>query len=128
MAVSRTTPSSSLPSSSTSLDLKVAALPGVGDESVKLLERLGIRTIGDLLWHLPTRYLDYADVRPVRQLVAEREQTTEAIVGAIGQRRTARGQMLTEVELVDPADMRPSGVKATWFGRQFIKERFREGS
>jgi ATP-dependent DNA helicase RecG len=111
----------------TSLDLKVEALPGVGDESVKLLERLGIRTMGDLLWHLPTRYLDYSDIRPVRRLVADREQTTEAIVGAIGQRRTARGQLMTEVELIDPADLRPSGVKATWFGRQFIKERFREG-
>ena len=126
MAASRTTPSSSL-RNSTSLDLKVEALPGVGGESAKLLERLGIRTIGDLLWHLPTRYLDYADIRPVRHLIAEREQTTEAIVGSIGQRRTARGQMLTEVELIDPADHRPSGVKATWFGRQFIKERFREG-
>jgi len=125
MAASRTIPSSSRPNSS--LDLKVEALPGVGDESVKLLERLGIRTIGDLLWHLPTRYLDYGNIRPVRHLIAEREQTTEAIVGAIGQRRTARGQMMTEVELIDPADMRPSGVKATWFGRQFIKERFREG-
>ena len=126
MAASRTTPSSSLPNS-TSLDLKVEALPGVGAESAKLLERLGIRTIGDLLWHLPTRYLDYGNVRPVRHLIADREQTTEAIVGAIGQRRTARGQMMTEVELIDPADMRPSGIKATWFGRQFIKERFREG-
>ncbi len=126
MAASRTIPSSSRPNS-TSLDLKVEALPGVGGESVKLLERLGIRTIGDLLWHLPTRYLDYGNVRPVRHLIADREQTTEAIVGAVGQRRTARGQMMTEVELIDPADMRPSGVKATWFGRQFIKERFQPG-
>ena len=120
----------SLPSSrriSTSLDLKVGALPGVGAESAKLLERLGIRTIGDLLWHLPTRYLDYGNVRPVRQLIADREQTTEAIVGAVGQRRTARGQMMTEVELIDPGDMRASGVKATWFGRQFITERFQPG-
>ena len=127
MAVSRITPSSSQRNSSTSLDLKVEALPGVGGESAKLLERLGIRTIGDLLWHLPTRYLDFSDIRPVRHLIADREQTTEAIVGAVGQRRTARGQLMTEVELLDPADRRPSGVKATWFGRQFIKERFREG-
>ncbi|HEV2250166.1 MAG TPA: ATP-dependent DNA helicase RecG [Candidatus Limnocylindria bacterium] len=112
---------------STSLDLKVEALPGIGDGSAKLLERLGIRTIGDLLWHLPTRYRDFSDLRPLRQLVPEREQTTEAIVGAIGQRRTGRGQLMTEVELLDPADLRPSGVKATWFGRQFIKERFRAG-
>ena len=126
MAASRTIPSSSRPNS-TSLDLKVEALPGVGGESAKLLERLGIRTIGDLLWHLPTRYLDYGNVRQVRQLVADREQTTEAIVGAIRQRRTARGQQMTEVELIDPADLRPSGITATWFGRQFIKERFQPG-
>src|SRR5258708_15861831 len=123
MAASRTTPPSSL-RNSTSLDLKVGALPGVGEESVKLLERLGIRTMGDLLWHLPTRYLDYADVRPVRHLIADREQTTEAIVGSIGQRRTARGQMMTEVELIDPSAMPPSAVKPPCIGRQFINKPF----
>ena len=114
-------------SGSTSLDLKVEALPGVGDESVKLLERLEIRTIGDLLWHLPTRYLDFSQLQPLKQLRVGKEQTTEAIVGRISERRTARGQMLTEVELIDPADHAPTRVRATWFGRQFIKQRFREG-
>ncbi|HEY8757660.1 MAG TPA: ATP-dependent DNA helicase RecG [Candidatus Limnocylindria bacterium] len=113
--------------SSTSLDLKVEALPGVGDESVKLLERLGIRTIGDLLWHLPTRYLDFSQLQPLKQLRVGKDQTTEAIVGRISERRTSRGQMLTEVELIDPADHAPTRVRATWFGRQFIKQRFREG-
>jgi len=114
-------------SPSTSLDHKVEVLPGVGDESVKLLERLGIRTIGDLLWHLPTRYLDFSQLQPLKQLRVGKEQTTEAIVGKISERRTARGQMLTEVELIDPADHAPTRVRATWFGRQFIKQRFREG-
>src|SRR5438105_9571237 len=126
MAASRTTPSSSL-RNNTSLDLKVEALPGVGGESAKLLERLGIRTIGDLLWHLPTRYLDFSQLQPLKQLRVGKEQTTEAIVGRISERRTARGQLLTEVELLDPADHAPTRVRATWFGRQFIKQRFREG-
>jgi ATP-dependent DNA helicase RecG len=111
----------------TSLDLPVTALPGVGEGSEKLLERLEVRTIGDLLWHLPTRYLDYSKFVPLRQLRAGKAQTVEAILGRISQRRTARGLLMTEVELVDPADHAPSGVKATWFGRQFIKERFPEG-
>ena len=127
MAANRTTPSSSQRNSRTSLDLKVEALPGVGDESVKLLERLGIRTIGDLLWHLPTRYLDFSQLQPLKQLRVGKDQTTEAIVGRISERRTSRGQMLTEVELIDPADHAPTRVRATWFGRQFIKQRFREG-
>ena len=129
MAASRITRSSSplnkRPGSS--LDLGVGALPGVGASSVKLLDRLGIRTIGDLLWHLPTRHLDYTRVQPLHSLRIDAEQSTEAIVGAISERRTARGQMLTEIELLDPADGRPTNVRATWFGRQFIKERFRPG-
>ncbi|MDQ2953111.1 MAG: ATP-dependent DNA helicase RecG [Chloroflexota bacterium] len=112
---------------SSSLDLPVTALPGVGDESEKLLERLEIRTLGDLLWHLPRTYLDYSKFTPLRQVRAEQEQTVEAILGKIGQRRTARGQVMTEVDLIDPADLAPTRVKATWFGRQFIKERFPEG-
>jgi ATP-dependent DNA helicase RecG len=118
---------SSQRNSRTSLDLKVGVLPGVGDESIKLLERIGIRTIGDLLWHLPTRYEDFSQLQPLKQLRVGKNQTTEAIVGRISERRTARGQMLTEVELIDPADHAPTRMRATWFGRQFIKQRFREG-
>src|SRR5919204_3200383 len=110
-----------------SLELPVTALPGVGDESAKLLERLEIRTIEDLLWHLPRTYLDFSKFVPLRQLRAGKAQTVEAILGHMSQRRTAKGLLMTEVELVDPADHLPSGVRATWFGRQFIKERFPEG-
>ena len=129
MAASRITRSSSQLSKrpASSLDLGVGVLPGVGPSAVKLLERLGIRSIGDLLWHLPTRHLDYTKVQPLRSLRIDAEQSTEAIVGAISERRTARGQMLTEIELLDPADSSPTNVRATWFGRQFIKERFRPG-
>lgn len=125
MVVSRITPSSSRPSSS--LELPVTALPGIGDDSAKLLERIEIRTIGDLLWHLPRTYADFSKFTPLKSVRAEQEQTVEAILGRIGQRRTARGQLMTEVELLDPQDHSPTNVKATWFGRQFIKERYPEG-
>ncbi len=124
MAASPTTRSSSPPNSP--LEVGVRSLPGVGDDSEKLLGRLGIRTIADLLWHLPTRYLDYSTFRPLRSLVPDEEQSAIAIVGPISQRRTARGQMLTEVQLLDE-DGQPSRVTAAWFGRQFIKDRLREG-
>src|SRR5438477_1983939 len=109
-----------------SLDLPAVRLPGIGPESAKLLERLGVRTIGDLLWHLPTRYKDFSRFRPLRALVAEQEQSAIAILGGIAQRRTARGQLLTEAELLEE-DGAPSQVRASWFGRAFIKETHRTG-
>jgi ATP-dependent DNA helicase RecG len=110
----------------TSLDLPATRLPGIGPESAKLLERVGVRTIGDLLWHLPTRYKDFSKFRPLRSLVAEQEQSAIAVLGKISQRRTARGQLLTEAELFEE-DGTPSQVRASWFGRSFVKETHREG-
>ncbi|HJW49177.1 MAG TPA: ATP-dependent DNA helicase RecG [Candidatus Limnocylindria bacterium] len=110
-----------------SLELPVTALPGIGEDSAKLLERIEIKTIGDLLWHLPRTYADFSKFTPLKSVRAEQEQTVEAILGRIGQRRTARGQLMTEVDLIDPLDHSPTNVKATWFGRQFIKERYPEG-
>jgi ATP-dependent DNA helicase RecG len=98
----------------------------VGTGSRKLLERLGIRTIEDLLWHLPQRYEDFSKIRPLRSLVPDQKQTAIAVLGRIGQRRTARGLILTEAELHEE-DGRPSGVKAAWFGRSFVKQNFPEG-
>src|SRR5437867_1974652 len=96
MAASRTIRSSSPPNRrseppQSSLDLSVTRLPGIGDDSRKLLERLEIRSVGDLLWHLPRTYLDYSTFTPIRSVRAEHDQTVEAILGHIGQRRTARG-------------------------------------
>jgi ATP-dependent DNA helicase RecG len=110
-----------------SLELPVTALPGIGDDSAKLLDRIEIRTVGDLLWHLPRTYVDFSKFTALKSVRAEQEQTVEAILGRIAQRRTARGQLMTEVELLDPQDRSPTNVRATWFGRQFIKERYPEG-
>ena len=94
-----------------SLDLPATELSGVGRESAKLLDKLGIRTIGDLLWHLPRTYLDFSKFTPLRHVRAEQEQTVEAILGRISQRRTSTGKLMTEVELVDPADRTPTNIR-----------------
>ncbi|MEK7284849.1 MAG: DEAD/DEAH box helicase, partial [Chloroflexota bacterium] len=125
MVVSRTTRSSSKRSSSL-LDAPVTTLRGVGPDSAPLLGRLGIETVEDLLWHLPRRYEDFSRIRPLRSVVADQKQTAIAVLGRIGQRRTARGLILTEAELADE-DGRPTAIKAAWFGRSFVKQTHREG-
>lgn len=124
MAASPTTRSSSRPSSL--LEAAASTVRGVGPDGAKLLERLGVRTVADLLWHLPRRYDDLSKVRPLRSLVPDQKQTAIARLGRISQRRTARGQILTEADL-EEEDGRPSTVKASWFGRSFVKQTYREG-
>src|SRR5258705_12756142 len=108
---------------SSSLELPVTALPGIGDDSAKLLERIEIRTIGDLLWHLPRTYADFSKFTPLKSVRAEQEQTVEAVLRRVGPPRTPRGPVLTEGEAVDPPGRPPPNGSAAWVRRPIIKER-----
>src|SRR6185436_7385438 len=46
------------------LDTQVQFLKGVGPRRAEALARLGVRTVEDLLYHTPHRYLDATSVTP----------------------------------------------------------------
>jgi len=48
--------------------LSVTTLKGIGPQAAKKLERLGLRTVQDLLFHLPFRYQDRTRVVPIGTL------------------------------------------------------------
>ncbi|HUR39399.1 MAG TPA: hypothetical protein VM222_07890, partial [Planctomycetota bacterium] len=47
------------------LQRPVQFIQGVGPRRAKLLERLGLRTVDDLLHHLPARYYDRRQMTPL---------------------------------------------------------------
>src|SRR5256885_14972958 len=49
------------------LTTSVKYLKGVGPKRAEALARLGVRTMGDLLYHAPHRYLDATRVTPLAQ-------------------------------------------------------------
>lgn len=52
------------------LTQSVASLPGVGARTVSQMEKLGIKTLQDLVFHLPHRYQDRTKIYPINSLVA----------------------------------------------------------
>jgi len=46
----------------------VTALTGIGDQTATRMQKLGVHTVGDLLWHLPLRYEDRTRVCPIAAL------------------------------------------------------------
>ncbi len=61
----------------------VTSLPGVGAALAKTLERLGLRTLQDLWFHLPLRYEDRTRLTPIRDLQPGAAAQVEGRVEAV---------------------------------------------
>jgi ATP-dependent DNA helicase RecG len=58
----------------------VTRLKGVGPQLAEKLERLGIRTLQDVLFHLPTRYEDRTRIVPLGSLVPGQSAVIEGVI------------------------------------------------
>lgn len=70
------------------------ALPGVGPALAALLSKCGIRTIQDLLFHLPYRYQDRTRVTPIRDLRDHEWAVVEGIIIRQEEKFARRRQLL----------------------------------
>jgi len=105
-------------------DLSVLARPvqyikGVGPQRAKLLERLGLSTVDDLLHHLPARYYDRREMTPL----AELQRDTPAVVQGVVQSIQVSRKGILEVTIED-GDGR---VVLVWFGQAYREKEFRIG-
>jgi ATP-dependent DNA helicase RecG len=91
---------------------------------VELLARLGVRTVGDLLYHLPRAYEDLNDVRPITDLCAGTLQTVHGEVVEIEGNSLSDGRTVVRVVLCDDGTHCLEGV---WFNQPFAARRFRYG-
>jgi len=51
-------------------NIPVQYLPGVGPKSAKKLAKLGVETIGDLIYYFPRKYLDYSDISKIADAIS----------------------------------------------------------
>jgi len=70
----------------------VQYVKGVGPRRAEQLERMGIRTVEDLLYHIPFRYQDRREIRKIGELVTGEENATIGQLARIGRRFMARSR------------------------------------
>ena len=75
----------------TPLRRPVTAVWGVGEERAKLLARLDIFTVEDLLLHRPRRYEDRRKFLPIRELKLKEAATVRGKIIAAGVKRFKQG-------------------------------------
>ncbi|MEA2714081.1 MAG: ATP-dependent helicase RecG [Gemmatimonadales bacterium] len=98
------------------LDTAVKFLKGVGERRAEALERLGIRTARDLLWHLPHRYVDASTVTPLAKAELGQEVACVGQVMAKGVLPTRRGLRIFHAVLRDDSGL----LECVWPGQPFL--------
>jgi ATP-dependent DNA helicase RecG len=89
-----------------------------------MLRRLGIETMGDVLFHFPRTYEDLTDVRPISGLSAGSLQTAHGEVVEIEGKQLADGRCIVSVVLSDGGRHCLEGV---WFNQPYAARSFRYG-
>ena len=93
----------------------VRYLKGVGPQMAARLERLRIRTIKDLLFHLPTGYRDRREVTSIATLTPGAEASVLATVATLRPVRRMQGRRDLEGTLRDETGF----LRAIWFNQPY---------
>jgi len=106
------------------LSTLIEEIPRVGPQYQKKLKKLGIKTVGDLLFHFPHRYEDFSDIIPISEV---EEGKTVCIQGKIidikNIRIFKRRMTITETLVNDNS----GGIRVTWFNQPYLINTFKKG-
>ena len=102
------------------LDSPITVIKGITPGVANKFARLKVRTVRDLLYFFPRRYVDYSRRKPISELVVDEDQT---IVGTIWQARVATlgNRQGTEAIMGDNT----GNVRVVWFNQPYLAKGFR---
>src|SRR6202035_5802365 len=106
------------------LDLPLQRIVGIGPRQAQRLEKLGLITVRDLLFHLPRRYEDTRETVPLRALQPGVVQTAHVRVRNVSSRRSPYKKMvIVEATLEDDGAV----ATAVWFNQPFLARQLQPG-
>ena len=102
------------------LDSPITIIKGISTSADKKFAKLNVRTVRDLLYFFPRRYVDYSQRKPISELIEGEEQT---IIGTIWQARvvTLGNRQGTEAIVGDET----GNIRTVWFNQPYLAKSFR---
>lgn len=90
----------------------------------KALKKLQLETIGNLLYHFPTRYGDFSQVVRIENLEPKTKAVVYGQIKKINLRRTFRGHIpIAEATIADDT----GSIRVIWFNQPYIAKMFKTG-
>jgi ATP-dependent DNA helicase RecG len=98
-------------------------IKGVGPARQVYLERLGIRTVEDLIMHFPRAYLDRRNLVPIGRLVPGAEANFVGTILAVSPRAGRRARSILTVAVGDESGV----VNLVYFNQPYLEKYFKQG-
>ena len=98
------------------VETEVQYLKGIGPRLAGVLSRLGLKTVRDVLWHLPRRYEDRRNLPPMSMLRPGQAATIRGRLTGIETRPTKGGKVLLKARLEDDTGI----CILVWFNQPWV--------
>lgn len=105
------------------LESSVQHIKGIGPETARKFEKLGVKTVYDLLTFWPKRYEDYSEVLLIKD-VKPGTITVKAQIESIKTKHVRRGMHITEAVIRDES----SAIRVVWFNQPYREKYFKSGT
>lgn len=95
----------------------ISALPTIQKTFVSKFATLGIYTVRDLLFHIPSRYEDFSRIQLIASAVEEEKTTFEGTVAPFREKKTWKRRLtIFETELTDDSGT----IRLVWFNQKLV--------
>jgi len=98
-----------------SLEQSITVLPGISTTLAGRFEKLGVKTIRDLLYSFPHRHLNYSELKKIAELTEGEEETIKALVWE-AKVTNINGKRSSEAVVGDDS----GNMRVVWFNQPFI--------
>lgn len=100
------------------LETTLDQIYGIGPKIYKKLEKIGLKTVYDVIFYYPFRYEDFSHLKQINELVNEESATIKGRIILLNNKRSPRKRMnITEMLLEDNSGQ----IQIVWFNQPYIK-------
>lgn len=106
------------------MEQSVQALPGIGPARAERLNKLGLRTVGELLQWFPRQYEDRRTIYAIQDApIGEKCCVTAVVIEQPRTTRITRGREVTRLRVADDT----GAMTITFFGQSYVRTALRVG-
>ena len=102
---------------------RIKIIKGIGDKTEKLLLKIGIETVQDLLEHYPRGYEEFERPIPIAYIQEGQITAIEASLVAAPKVKKVRNLQIISAQVKDSSDL----LHLTWFNMPFLQKTLRSG-